>query len=129
LDRWARGQLSDTNSEKKFGTVASIPGFLARAFGGWIASDLGEFEIAKSLCIEAIEIADRLNHNSSRLIGRIAEGHYHLRYDDADRAVEILDEAYDICIKHGSRLSTHHRTCSMMLKRAFVMRWAKAMSP
>jgi len=122
------GQLSDTNSEKKFGTVASIPGFLARAFGGWIASDLGEFEIAKSLCIEAIEIADRLNHNSSRLIGRIAEGHYHLRYDDADRAVEILDEAYDICIKHGLygyEPSTSSRLASSLLRQGDIKRAAQ----
>jgi len=94
-------ELSDGNLEKKFGTVISIPGFLARAFGGWIASDLGEFEVARKLCVEAIAIADRLNHNNSRLIGRIAEGHYHLRYNDGDQAVAILTEAYEICRKHG----------------------------
>jgi class 3 adenylate cyclase/tetratricopeptide (TPR) repeat protein len=94
-------ELSDGNLDKKFGSVVSIPGFLARAFGGWIASDLGEFDIAQSLCVEAIEIADRLNHNNSRLIGRIAEGHYNLRYFDAERAVEILSDAHTICYKFG----------------------------
>lgn len=121
------GELSDTNAEKKFGAVASIPGFLARAFGGWIASDLGEFDVAQSLCVEAIEIADRLNHNSSRLIGRIAEGHYHLRYDDANRAVEILDKAYEICVKygfHGYEPSTSSRLASSLLRQGDTQRAA-----
>ena len=118
-------ELSDGNLEKKFGSIVSIPGFLARAFGGWIASDLGEFDIAQRLCVEAIEIADRLNHNNSRLIGRIAEGHYNLRYFDADRAVEILSDAHVICLKygfHGYEPSTSSRLAMALLQQGDTRR-------
>lgn len=94
-------ELSDNMLDAKFGSIISVPGFLARAFGGWMAGDLGEYAIAERLCTEASEIADRLNHNNSRLIGRIAEGYFWLIRKDYDRAVIILSEANQICREYG----------------------------
>ena len=77
-----------------------IPHVLARAFGAWYLTDLGEIAKARSWVAEALNLSRRYAHAYSRLLADLAHGYLHYREGRFERALGILRGAYADCLHH-----------------------------
>ncbi|WP_158637664.1 adenylate/guanylate cyclase domain-containing protein [Novosphingobium taihuense] len=93
-------RLEDGQRGSTFGAVVVIPHVLARAFGAWYLTDLGDVAKARSWVAEALNLSRRYRHDYSRLLADLAHGYLHYREGRHDRALGILRSAYADCIRH-----------------------------
>lgn len=93
-------RLDDGQRGSTFGAVVVIPHVLARAFGAWYLTDLGDRARARSWVAEALNLSRRYRHDYSCLLADLAHGYLHYREGRYDRALGILRGAYADCIRH-----------------------------
>ncbi|MBF9152400.1 AAA family ATPase [Novosphingobium jiangmenense] len=94
-------RLDDGQRGSTFGAVVVIPHVLARAFGAWYLTDLGDTAKARSWVAEALNLSRRYAHDYSRLVADLAHGYLHYRKGRFDRALGILRGAYADCLRHN----------------------------
>lgn len=92
--------LTELHQVSKFGAMISIPGLMARSFGSWYASDIGELDLADEFANFVFEHGEQLQHNYSRLLARMARGYYLLRSRRAGEATIVLDDARRFCLEY-----------------------------
>ncbi|MFN3552200.1 MAG: adenylate/guanylate cyclase domain-containing protein [Novosphingobium meiothermophilum] len=102
VDRIERlgNRLDDGLRGATFGAVVVIPHVLARAFGAWYLTDLGETSKARSWIAEALNLSRRYRHAYSRLLADLARGYLHYRAGRLCKALPILRAAYADCLRH-----------------------------
>ncbi|MCX7283432.1 MAG: AAA family ATPase [Novosphingobium sp.] len=102
IDRIERlGQrLEGSLRGETFGAVVVIPHVLARAFGAWYLTDLGQISKARVWVAEAIILSRRYAHAYSQLLADLAHGYLHYRGGRPERAVKLLRRAYADCLRH-----------------------------
>ncbi|MFN3469651.1 MAG: adenylate/guanylate cyclase domain-containing protein [Novosphingobium sp.] len=102
VDRIERlgNRLDDGLRGATFGAVVVIPHVLARAFGAWYLTDLGETSKARSWIAEALNLSRRYRHAYSRLLADLARGYLHYRAGRLHKALPILRAAYGDCLRH-----------------------------
>lgn len=93
-------RLDDGQRGSTFGAVVVIPHVLARAFGAWYLTDLGDIARARSWVAEALNLSRRYAHDYSRLLADLAHGYLHYREGRFERALGILRGAYADCLRH-----------------------------
>lgn len=93
-------RLDDGQRGSTFGAIVVIPHVLARAFGAWYLTDLGETAKARSWVAEALNLSRRYAHKYSRLLADLAHGYLHYREGRFERALDILRGAYADCLHH-----------------------------
>lgn len=93
-------RLADGQRASTFGAVVVIPHVLARAFGAWYLTDLGDRTRARAWVAEALNLSRRYRHDYSRLLADLAHGYLHYREGRFDRALGILRGAYADCLRH-----------------------------
>lgn len=94
-------RLAGSLRGETFGAVVVIPHVLARAFGAWYLTDLGQIAKARAWVAEAINLSRRYAHAYSRLLADLAHGYLHYRQGRADRAVKLLRRAYADCLRNN----------------------------
>lgn len=94
-------RLDDGQRGSTFGAIVVIPHVLARAFGAWYLTDLGETAKARSWVAEALNLSRRYAHKYSRLLADLAHGYLHYREGRFERALDILRGAYADCLHHN----------------------------
>ncbi|WP_298289364.1 adenylate/guanylate cyclase domain-containing protein [Novosphingobium sp.] len=94
-------RLAGSLRGETFGAVVVIPHVLARAFGAWYLTDLGQITKARAWVAEAITLSRRYAHAYSRLLADLAHGYLHYRQGRADRAVKLLRRGYADCLRHN----------------------------
>ncbi|NLR72751.1 AAA family ATPase [Novosphingobium sp. ERN07] len=92
-------RLADGLRGETFGAVVVIPHVLARAFGAWYLTDLGQTAKARSWVAEAINLSRRYAHAYSRLLADLAHGYLHYRAGRTARALPILRRAHADCLR------------------------------
>lgn len=102
IDRIERlaARLDEGLRSKTFGAVVVIPHILARSFGAWYLTDLGDCKKARSWLAEALSLSRRHAHAYSQLLAYLAHGYHHYRAGRNARAVAILRRAHDNCLRH-----------------------------
>jgi tetratricopeptide (TPR) repeat protein len=102
VDRIERlaARLDEGLRSKTFGAVVVIPHILARAFGAWYLTDLGDCRKARAWLAEALSLSRRHAHAYSRLLASLAHGYHHYRAGRNARAVAILRRAHAACLLH-----------------------------
>ncbi|MCY1669965.1 AAA family ATPase [Novosphingobium sp. SL115] len=102
VDRIERlsARLDEGLRSKTFGAVVVIPHILARAFGAWYLTDLGDCKKARAWLTEALSLSRRHAHAYSRLLASLAHGYHHYRAGRNARAVAILRRAHATCLLH-----------------------------
>lgn len=93
-------RLADGLRGETFGAVVVIPHVLARAFGAWYLTDLGQTAKARSWVAEAINLSRRYAHAYSRMLADLAHGYLHYRAGRMERALPILRRAHADCLRH-----------------------------
>ncbi|MFY7837333.1 MAG: AAA family ATPase [Novosphingobium sp.] len=93
-------RLADGLRGETFGAVVVIPHVLARAFGAWYLTDLGQTAKARSWVAEAINLSRRYTHAYSRMLADLAHGYLHYRAGRMERALPILRRAHADCLRH-----------------------------
>lgn len=93
-------RLDDGQRGSTFGAVVVIPHVLARAFGAWYLTDLGDIAKARSWVAEALNLSRRYAHAYSQLLADLAHGYLHYREGRFERALGILRGAYADCLHH-----------------------------
>ncbi|MGV3511293.1 MAG: adenylate/guanylate cyclase domain-containing protein [Novosphingobium sp.] len=93
-------RLDDGQRGSTFGAIVVIPHVLARAFGAWYLTDLGNIAKARSWVAEALNLSRRYAHDYSRLLADLAHGYLHYREGRLERALGILRGAYADCLRH-----------------------------
>lgn len=102
IDRIERlaARLDEGLRSKTFGAVVVIPHILARAFGAWYLTDLGDCRKARAWLAEALSLSRRHAHAYSQLLANLAHGYHHYRAGRNMRAVAILRRAHADCLHH-----------------------------
>lgn len=95
-DRLADGLRGET-----FGAVVVIPHVLARAFGAWYLTDLGQTAKARSWVAEAAHLSRRYAHPYSRMLADLAHGYLQYRAGRTGKALGILRRAHADCLRHN----------------------------
>lgn len=94
-------RLAGSLRGETFGAVVVIPHVLARAFGAWYLTDLGQIQKARAWVAEAITLSRRYAHAYSQLLADLAHGYLHYREGRADRALKLLRRAYADCLRNN----------------------------
>jgi class 3 adenylate cyclase/tetratricopeptide (TPR) repeat protein len=80
---------------KRFGW-GGAPGLFSRAFLAWCLTELGEFEQARQVLDQGMQILSKLEQPFSRVMIQLATGLYHMRRGEFDPATSILRDALDL---------------------------------
>lgn len=92
-------RLDEGQRSKTFGAVVVIPHILARSFGAWYQTDLGQDAAARDWLAEALWLSRRHAHAYSRLLADLALGYHHYRTGRSAHALPILRRAYADCLQ------------------------------
>jgi class 3 adenylate cyclase len=91
-------RLSQRHETSRFGAMISIPAIMARSFASWYASDIGAFDRAEANARSVLTISEKLQHDYSRVLGRMSSGYALLRRGEINEACTVLNEAHRGCV-------------------------------
>ena len=100
------GVVKATDDDRaNFLGMANLPSVSARTWLSWSLAERGEFGPAVTRSLEAVYIADAVDHLISRIYGHLALGIAHLRKGDLGSAIPSLERAFHFTQTQNTRMA------------------------